>query len=231
MNPPDAQRALYPFLYPGAADTSSLVELHAEARESALRKCRDIVALRRALLEEHGAALMRAARDVATRFEAGGRLFAFGNGGSATDAADAAADCMQPPVAGWRPLPAFSLVDDAAVLTAIANDVGVAAMFTRQLLAFGRAGDIALGFSTSGNSESVNGALDEAKRRGMLTVGFAGNSGGSLGASGRVHHCFVARTEHIPRIQEGHATLWHALIEMVQAQLSCAEERPQPCAL
>ena len=97
---------------------------------------------------------------MAGRFREGGRLFAFGNGGSASDAESAVALFRDPP--RGRPLPAMSLVDDRGVLTALANDVGFDVVFSRQLIAHARSGDIAVGFSTSGDSVNVVRALEEA---------------------------------------------------------------------
>lgn len=225
MSGKDAARTLYPFLYSTEDEPGELAGVLAEARDSALGKCRDVVALRRSLLGEYAMALVHAAGDMTTRFAAGATLIAFGNGGSATDARDAVADCVSPPLADWRTLPAISLAEDGAVLTAIANDVGVDAVFTRQLNAFGGPFDIALGISTSGNSRNVNAALREATRMGMLTIGFTGGDGGALARETGINHCFVARTDYIPRIQEGHATLWHALLELVQARLALLETR------
>ena len=90
----------------------------------------------------------------------------------------------------------------------------------RQIIAFGEAGDIALGFSTSGHSRNVVEGLTEARRRGLLTIAVSGGEGGTMAATGFADHCFVARAEHIPRIQEGQATIWHGLLELVQAILS-----------
>ena len=103
---------------------------------------------------------------MAERFRGGGRLFAFGNGGSATDA-EGAVELFAEPAVGRRPLPALSLVDDRAVLTALANDVGFELVFSRQLIAHARPGDIAVGFSTSGDSVNVLRAFEEAPRRGF----------------------------------------------------------------
>ena len=96
---------------------------------------------------------------MAGAFAAGGRLFTFGNGGSSTDAASLAALFARPP---WgRALPARGLVEDTAIVTALGNDVGFDLVFSRQLIAHGAAGDIAVGFSTSGNSRNV---LDGVRR-------------------------------------------------------------------
>jgi D-sedoheptulose 7-phosphate isomerase len=219
--PRDFGRELYPFLdAPAAAAGAALPALLDAVRRSTLEKCADVVALRRELLAEYEEQLGRAARAMAPRVARGGKLLAFGNGGSATDADDAAADCLAPPLAGWRALPALSLPADGATLSAVANDVGVEHVFVRQLLALGERGDIALGISTSGRAPNVIAGLAAARRRGMLTIAFAGYDGGAVAGEGAADFCFVARREFVPRIQEGHATLWHLLLELVQAALS-----------
>lgn len=217
----DFARELYPFLYAPAMDRSAQVGALLEAvRTSTLAKCEEVIALRTELLAEYGAQLERTAVAMADRFAHGHKLLAFGNGGSATDADDAAIDCAQPPHASWRALPALSLPADSATVTAIANDVGLDAVFARQLGAVGERGDIALGFSTSGNSPNVVAAFVAAKRRGMLTIALVGYTGGAIAESGAIDECFVVRREFVPRIQEGHATIWHALLGMLHASLA-----------
>ena len=220
----DFTRALYPFLAaPAPAGDARPEALLAEVRASTRQKCRDTVAVRRQLLAEYHEQLIDAALAMAGAFTRGGKLLAFGNGGSATDAQDAALDCLVPPVPRWRSLPALALVDDVATLTAVGNDVGFENVFLRQIIAFGEPGDVALGFSTSGRSPNVLAALAAARQRGLVTIALAGNDGGSMSAAGAaIDHVFVAREEHIPRIQEGHATVWHALLEMVQAVIHAA---------
>jgi D-sedoheptulose 7-phosphate isomerase len=127
---------------------------------------------------------------------------------------------MAPPCDGWRPLPAIALTNDVAVVTAVGNDVGFEHVFARQVIALGEPGDVALGISTSGNSPSVVAALGEARRRGLLTVALAGYDGGAMARAGVADFCFVARLEYVPRIQEGQATVWHALLELVQERLA-----------
>ena len=222
----DPERDLYPFLYgvPPAGERP-LERLLAEVRTSTLQKSRDIAALRRRLADEYPDSLVDAASAMADAFARGGKLLAFGNGGSATDAQDAAVDCMAPANAGWRALPALALANDAAVVTGVANDVGFENVFLRQVIALGEPGDIALAFSTSGSSPNVVAALAEARRRGMLTVALAGYDGGAVARAGAVDFCLVVRGEHIPRIQEGHATLWHTLLELVHEVLGPAAAR------
>ena len=211
----DFSRAMYPFLYQSdvvAPDAALL----ASVRSSTLAKCSETIALRSEMLVEYGEALSQAAREMAHRFAIGGKLLAFGNGGSATDADDAAIDCLNPPQAGWQALPACSLSSDSATLTALANDVGLENVFARQMSALADRDDIAVGFSTSGTSANVVAAFADAKKRGLLTIALTGYDGGTVARSGTVDFCFVARREFVPRIQEGHATMWHTLLDLVQ---------------
>lgn len=221
----DFARELYPFLYaPANGDAEPVAALLASVRTSTLAKCAEVVALRTELITEYEEQIGRAAEAMAERFANGGKLLAFGNGGSATDADDAAADCMMPPHAEWQSLPALSLPADSATVTALANDVGLENVFARQLGAVGERGDIALGITTSGNSGNVVAALVEAKRRGLLTIALTGYDGGAVARTGAVDFCFVARREFVPRIQEGHATLWHTLLELVHHSLASRME-------
>lgn len=227
MSQRDHSRELYPFLYEAAPPTSAVAAqaraaAKLEARRSTVQKCDDIVALRAAVLDEYADEMLGAARAMARRFQRGGTLLAFGNGGSATDAQDAEADCLTPPYAHWRSLPALALTADVGVLTAITNDVGFERVFMRQIIAFGGPDDLALGFSTSGNSRNVVEGLREARQRGMLSIAIAGNDGGEMAATGVADHCFVARSEQLPRIQEAQATIWHAVLELVQFALADA---------
>ena len=160
---------------------------------------------------------------MATRFEQGGRLYVFGNGGSSTDAASLAALFVQPP---WgHSLPARTLVDDSAVLTAIGNDVGFDLTFSRQLIAHATRFDIAIGLSTSGNSRNLLIAFEEAARRDVLTVGIAGYSGGDMARSPHVQHCLLVDDDSVHRIQETQAALGFALWRQVQTLLAAKEGR------
>ena len=142
---------------------------------------------------------------MADRFRRGGRLFTFGNGGSATDARSLASLFGRPPVG--RPLPAGCLADDPAVLTALANDVGFELVFTRQLIAHAGPDDIAVGISTSGNSRNLLRALGHTARTGLLTLGLAGYDGGDMQGCGAVDACFVVESDSVHRIQEVQAAL------------------------
>ncbi|GAC1487347.1 MAG: SIS domain-containing protein [Gemmatimonadaceae bacterium] len=217
----DFNRELYPFLYASAPQTdASLDHVFAEARTSTLAKCADVIALRRQLRDDYLEQIANAGSAIADRFLAGGKLLAFGNGGSATDASDAAVDCLRPPVKGWSSLPAVPLSSDIGVVTGVANDVGYDNVFSRQIIALGEPRDIALGFTTSGSSPNVIAAFSEAQKRGMLRIALVGYDGGQLEKSGLADYCFVARLDYVPRIQEGHATVWHSLIEVAQLALA-----------
>src|SRR5262250_3860289 len=126
--------ALYPFLY---SDSSDLADLMAEVRASTLAKTREIAELRGVVAAREATRLANCAEDMAARFAAGGRLFAFGNGGSATDAQELATLFLNPGQ-GKTPLPAFALANDTSVVTALCNDIEVGVVFARQLAAFGR---------------------------------------------------------------------------------------------
>ena len=170
---PGAMEALYPFLYSGTSDLAGVL---AEVRASTVAKTEEIIELRRLVAAREGTRLASCAEDMAARFAAGGRLFAFGNGGSATDAQQLATLFLNPGE-GKTPMPAFGLANDTSVVTALCNDIGVEVVFARQLAAFGRREDIAVGLSTSGNSENLLRAFAEASRRGMLSIGLAGDEG------------------------------------------------------
>ncbi len=208
---------LYPFIESEERDTATLV---ADLTASAEAKIALSRSLRRTTLEGCAGELSRAAQAMAARFVAGGRLFAFGNGGSATDAESLVALCGQPPFG--RPLPAFSVAEDPAVLTALANDVGFELVFARQVIAHARPDDMAVGFSTSGGSVNVLRAFEEASRRGLLTVGFSGYDGGSMALSPSVEHCLVVDSDSVHRIQEAQEALTTALWSAVQQALEGA---------
>ena len=212
---PEATDFLYPFIEGDETDAASLlVDLARSARE----KWSESTQLRARTLEASDAMLHEVAAAMAERFAAGGRLFAFGNGGSATDADGVAQLYTQPPTG--TPLAARSLVEDHAVITALSNDIGFDVVFSRQLIAHGRAGDIAMCFSTSGNSENLIMAFTEAKRRGMLTVGLAGYDGGRMAVDPSVTYCLVARSQSVHRVQEAQSSLTHMLWAAVQHELS-----------
>jgi D-sedoheptulose 7-phosphate isomerase len=132
--------------------------------------------------------------------------------------AQGTADLFRQPPRG-SPLPALSLVDDQAVLTALSNDVGFELVFSRQLIAHACEADIAIGFSTSGNSADMLRAFEEAAHRGLLTVGLCGYEGSGMAMSSALQHCLVVRSESVHRIQEAQDALTLALWGSVQRHL------------
>jgi len=211
--------ALYPFLYAG--EQGGLDAVLKEVRESTAAKAAEIVELRSVIAGRDTSRLISCAQAMAERFAAGGRLLAFGNGGSATDAQELASLFLDPG-AGERPLPAFCLANDTAVITALCNDIGVEVIFARQVAALAQPQDIAVGLSTSGNSENLLRGLDEAIRRGLLTVGIAGYDGGKMAELSSLDYLFVAPSSSVHRIQEAQTTVYHLLWELTVRALGDA---------
>jgi D-sedoheptulose 7-phosphate isomerase len=207
-----ASSFLYPFLAEREHDLDAVME---DVRRSVLAKAHDVGELRAQTLTDNRDELAAAADGLRSDLEAGGRLLALGNGGSATDAMDVVADFRLPPDPRWRPRRAIDLTEDSAILTAIANDIGTEAIFSRQVIAHGRAGDTLLAISTSGGSANVIHALAEARRRELRTIAMVGYDGGRVLAERLADHVVITRSEHIPRIQEAQASAYHVLRELV----------------
>jgi D-sedoheptulose 7-phosphate isomerase len=208
---------LYPFIERTERDVPALL---ADLAASARAKIAESLQLRRAAVAECADSISRAADAIARAATAGGRLFVFGNGGSAADAR-LAADRFRAP--GWGcPVAAVALADAWTVTTALGNDIGFDTVFARPIAALGRAGDVAVGFSTSGGSANVLEAFTAARRAGMFTIGFAGYDGGGFATSADVDCCLVARSESIHRIQEAQSALVAALWAAVQERLDAA---------
>ena len=203
---------LYPFLDEREDDLEAVV---ADVRSSVLAKAAEVGELRVQTLTENRDELIAAAEALRSGFDAGATLLALGNGGSATDAMDAVADFRRPPDPRWSPRRALDLTEDPAILTAIANDIGTEAIFSRQVIAHGRQGDALLAISTSGNSGNVIAALGEARSRRMRTIALVGYDGGRIATEALADHVVVTRSEHIPRIQEAQASAYHVLRELV----------------
>jgi D-sedoheptulose 7-phosphate isomerase len=203
---------LYPFLGKGQ---QSLEEVVREVQGSMLQKMQEVNRLRTAVAESEITAISETAASIAGRLKRGGKLIAFGNGGSATDANDLVSDCVDPPP-GWSAVPAVSLSSEPANITAIANDIGTEAIFTRQLIAHARPEDVAVGISTSGGSANILAALAEARKRGLLTVGIVGYDGGRILGERLTDHAVVVRSDYIPRIQEVQASIYHVLRGLVE---------------
>ena len=150
-------------------------------------------------------------------FREGKKVMLFGNGGSATDASHIAAEFVGRYRRDRDPLPALALGTDMAALTCIANDYDFTDIFSRQVLAHGRKGDVAIAISTSGNSLNVIRGVEAAHDRGLVTVGWTGATGGKL--TDLVDYCFRVPSSVTARIQECHITLGHVLCELIEERL------------
>ena len=206
-----ASSFLYPMLGRGEQGLSGVVE---QVQGSMLQKIEEVNSLRAATAGAEAEAISAAAADIAERLGRGGKIIAFGNGGSATDANDLVADCVDPPP-NLKPVPAISLSAEPANVTAIANDIGAEAVFARQLIAHARPEDVAVAFSTSGGSANILAALAEARGRGLLTIGIVGYDGGRIAGEGLADHAVVVRSDYIPRIQEVQASVYHVLRRLI----------------
>ena len=203
---------LYPFLGKQKQETKDIV---AEVAASIELKVRDDAELRAQVAREQSELIGEATSAIRERLQRGGKLILFGNGGSATDANDFALDCVMPP-AGYAPVPAISLSMEPANLSAIANDVGQELIFVRQLIAQARPDDIAVGISTSGGSANILLALEEARKRNLLTVALLGYDGGEVLRRNLADFPIVVRCDYIPRIQEVQASVYHVLRESLE---------------
>jgi D-sedoheptulose 7-phosphate isomerase len=191
-----------------------------DLRDAILRKSAESQRTQERFFADAADRIVACATVMSAAFERGGRLFVMGNGGSACDAQDVAVEFMHPVLAKRHPFPAITLTADAAWLTAVANDADFALAFAEQLRLLGRAGDVALGISTSGQSASVNRALQVARELEMLTIGFSGRDGGRM--LSLCDFAFTVPSFSIHRIQETHAVLLHVLWDLIH--LSRGEE-------
>jgi D-sedoheptulose 7-phosphate isomerase len=206
---------LYPFLGQQKQGTDALV---GEVADSILLKVADDSRLRLEVGRDQSEQIAEAAKAIAQRIERGGKLMLFGNGGSATDANDWAIDCIVPP-SGYRAVPAVSLVVEPANITAVANDIGTDAIFLRQLIAQVGPEDVAIGISTSGGSRNIILALEEARKRKLLTVALLGYDGGEIVRRGLVDFPIVIHSDYIPRIQEVQASVYHIIRELLEVHI------------
>jgi D-sedoheptulose 7-phosphate isomerase len=188
------------------------------ARRLAVTCVRDSIVVKQSLLEDQD--YLSVVSDVgcalACTIQQGGKVFFFGNGGSAADAQHLAAEFTGRFLMERRPLPGLALTVNTSSLTAIGNDYSFDLVFARQIEALGRPGDVAIGISTSGNSANVLRAIEAARKLQMTTVGLTGR-GGKLG--GAAEYCIRIPSDSTPRIQEAHILTGHILCEIVDRQL------------
>jgi D-sedoheptulose 7-phosphate isomerase len=175
------------------------------------------LALKERFFAEATPLLLEVGAQMAETLRGGGKVLAFGNGGSAADAQHLAGELVGHFRSERPGLAALALVSDSSVLTAVANDLGYESVFRRQIEAHGRSGDVAIGITTSGRSPNVVEGLRAARAHGLVTIGLTGNGGGSLG--GLVHHLIDVPHADTQRIQEVHGMVVHVLCEIVEDSL------------
>jgi D-sedoheptulose 7-phosphate isomerase len=204
------------FLYPFLGREKQLTDdTTAQVASSICMKVADDARLRAQVAHEEAEQISNAVSAISDRIRRGGKLIIFGNGGSATDANDWAIDCIAPPL-GWKSIPAISLALEPANITAIANDVGTEVVFLRQLIAQAQPDDVAIAISTSGGSRNIVMALEEARKRKLLTVALLGYDGGEINRRGLADFPLIVRSDYIPRIQEIQASMYHVIREALE---------------
>ena len=203
---------LYPFLGTEKQGTTDLVN---EVASSILMKVHDDTELRSQVARGESEQISAAVAAIHQRLQRGGKIIIFGNGGSATDANDLAIDCVLPPLS-YKPVPAVSLALEPANITAVANDIGTDAIFLRQLIAQACPEDIAVAISTSGGSRNIIMALEEARKRNLLTIALLGYDGGEIKRRCLADFPIVVACDYIPRIQEVQASIYHVIRETLE---------------
>ena len=184
---------------------------------SILRKCRESIEVKEQFFNDHADQLVEVSRAMAERFRQGRRLWVIGNGGSACDAQHVAVEFIHPIIEKRRPLPAFDLVSQVPVLTAIANDKDFTKVFVDQIELWGKPDDMVLALTTSGQSPNLIYALQTARKKHMLTLAFSGKDGGRIADAAQ--YCFIVPSFTIHRIQECHVTLLHILWDLIHVEL------------
>lgn len=178
---------------------------------------RESLAVKQAVLDSMTDDISTAADWMAAALRGGNKLLFFGNGGSAADSQHMAAEFIGRFEKERRALPAIALTTDTSILTALSNDYSTSVVFARQIEALGQPGDLAIAYSTSGNSPNVIAGIRAARARGLRVIGFTGETGGEM-----AELCDLALrvpSSRTSRIQEAHITISHALCEVVEADL------------
>ncbi len=185
-------------------------------KETIARVLKEGAELRLQMIDSMTADIVAAAKAIADAFKAGRKIFLFGNGGSAADAQHIAAEFMNRFLIERPPLPAIALTTDTSILTSISNDYAFDDIFSKQLKALARKGDIAMGITTSGSSANVLKALRVGKKMGMITIALSGE-GGKAASLADIALCVPSR--NTPRIQEAHIAVGHMLCELTDTIL------------
>jgi len=171
------------------------------------------------LLNTRVEVIAQIAEEIVEAYRRGNKVLWFGNGGSAADAQHLACELVSKFYLERKALASIALTTNTSALTAIANDYDFEQVFARQVEALANAGDIVIGISTSGNSPSVIEGIEEAKRRGAITIAFTGASGGKLKGNGNVDYLLTVPSEDTPQIQESHIMIGHVICYLVEKEL------------
>ena len=190
-------------------------------RDKVIRKCGESVEMKEKFFNKYADSLDTMSREMAARFQKGGRLFVMGNGGSLCDALHMCVEFNHPIIEKRVAFPVIPLMTDIATMTAIGNDLDFTRVFVNQLRLLSLPGDIAMVFSTSGKSPNLIYALQAAKEKEMLTVAFFGKDGGRF--PNLADYCFIVPSYSIHRIQEVHATVVHVVWDLVHIALGAED--------
>lgn len=202
--------------------TETVADKRAENfRDKILRKCGESVEMKQKFFEAYAEQIEKLSREMADRFSQGKKLLSMGNGGSLCDALHFAVEFTHPIIEKRAAYPAIPIMTDIATMTAISNDTDYARVFVDQLRLLGQPGDMALVVSTSGKSPDLVYALEEARKREMLTIAWGGKDGGRFPAL--ADYCFIVPSYSIHRIQEVHATLVHVLWDLIHIALGAED--------
>ncbi|WP_027856413.1 D-sedoheptulose-7-phosphate isomerase [Marinobacterium jannaschii] len=223
MSNKDILTSMYPFMGSEQGEKPPQRDKTDQLLESIRLKAEQSVTAKQDFFSKYNSVLADISKAIADSYRNGGRLLCAGNGGSACDAAHLALEFMHPVTAGRPALPAYSLSQDSAMISAVANDVGFQHVLVRQLLALAMPKDLLVVFSTSGNSDNITAACLKAKALGLTVVAFSGMDGGELARCAAVDHCLIVESDSVHRIQECHLTAYHILWDLVHTLL--ADER------
>lgn len=174
--------------------------------------------LQQRFFDDEAGRILAVGRRIADTLRRGGKVLAFGNGGSAADAQHFAAELVGRYARDRAAWPAIALTTDTSIVTAVANDFGFDAVFRRQVEALGRPDDVALGISTSGRSGNVVQALRRARELKLVTIGLTGEGGGDVASV--ADHLIAVPSTATPRVQEVHALVIHVLCQIVEEAIA-----------
>ena len=194
---------------------------HEDWRKKVMHKCQESVEVKQKFFEHYADAIGELSQKMAARFKDGHQLWVMGNGGSACDAQHIAVEFVHPIIEKRRALPAFDLVSQVPVLTAISNDKDFARVYVDQIELWGKPRDIVIAISTSGNSPNLIYALEAARKKDMLTIAFSGKDGGRLADA--AEYCFTVPSYSIHRIQESHVALLHILWDLTHVAMGAED--------